>query len=173
MFILLGIVAGLVIGLVAGGSVDRLRGLSFRWVPLAVLGLLVQFALFAPPVADAVSDQVGRIVYTASTAVVFIALLANLRVPGVPILALGSGLNLVAIVFNGGIMPTTPQAAASAGIVEDASFSNSAVIADPVLAPLTDVFAVPASLPFANVFSIGDVLISIGIAWVIAAAMRR
>jgi hypothetical protein len=31
----------------------------------------------------------------------------------------------------------------------------------------------PAWAPFANVFSIGDVLISVGLAWAIAAAMRR
>ena len=38
---------------------------------------------------------------------------------------------------------------------------------------LTDVFAVPAWVPFANVFSVGDVLIAVGIAWAIAATMRR
>ena len=52
-------------------------------------------------------------------------------------------------------------------------FSNSVVVADPALRPLTDIFALPAWLPFANVFSIGDVLIGVGIAVVIALAMRR
>jgi hypothetical protein len=42
-----------------------------------------------------------------------------------------------------------------------------------VLAPLTDIFALPPLLPFANVFSIGDVLISLGVAIAIAAGMRR
>jgi hypothetical protein len=42
-----------------------------------------------------------------------------------------------------------------------------------MLEPLTDVFAIPAGVPLANVFSIGDVLIGVGIAVVIAAAMRR
>jgi hypothetical protein len=44
---------------------------------------------------------------------------------------------------------------------------------NPALEPLTDIFAIPASLPLANVFSIGDVLIGVGIVIVIAAAMRR
>ena len=39
--------------------------------------------------------------------------------------------------------------------------------------PLTDIFAMPAWLPFANVFSIGDVLIGVGVAATIALAMRR
>ena len=41
-------------------------------------------------------------------------------------------------------------------------FSNSAVLENPALAPLTDIFALPPWLPFANVFSIGDVLIGSG-----------
>ena len=57
--------------------------------------------------------------------------------------------------------------------VGGAGFSNSVVVADPALRPLTDIFALPAWLPFANVFSIGDVLIGVGIAVVIALAMRR
>ena len=50
---------------------------------------------------------------------------------------------------------------------------NSVVLAEPALRPLTDIFALPAWLPMANVFSVGDVLIAVGIAWTIAAAMRR
>lgn len=46
-------------------------------------------------------------------------------------------------------------------------------LTNPVLRPLTDIFAIPAGLPLANVFSIGDVLIGIGIAAVLALAMRR
>jgi hypothetical protein len=46
-------------------------------------------------------------------------------------------------------------------------------VADPALEPLTDIFALPAWLPFSNIFSIGDVLITAGVAWVIVAAMRN
>jgi hypothetical protein len=41
------------------------------------------------------------------------------------------------------------------------------------LEPLTDVFALPAWLPFANVFSAGDVLIAVGVVIVIVGGMRR
>ena len=173
MFFLLGIAAGLIAGLALGGSFERLRGLSFRLVPLAVAGLVAQLILFADPVALAVSDPVGRLVYTASTLAVFVAVLANVRIPGIPVLAVGAGLNLAAIVANGGIMPADPAAAASAGIVPDDVFSNSAIVDNPVLGPITDIFAVPSGLPLANVFSIGDILIAVGLAWTIAAAMTR
>ena len=51
-------------------------------------------------------------------------------------------------------------------------FSNSVVMADPALWPLTDIFALPTWVPFANVFSIGDVLIGAGVALTIALGMR-
>ncbi len=173
MFLLLGIGAGLIAGLARGGSPDALRTLSLRLVPLAVAGLIVQIILFADPVASTVSETAGRLLYVGSTAAVFVAILANLRVTGIPLIAIGAGLNLVAIVVNGGVMPASPAATASAGLVDDGGFSNSAVVADPILAPITDIFAVPAGLPFANVFSVGDVLIAIGLAWTVAAAMTR
>jgi hypothetical protein len=52
------------------------------------------------------------------------------------------------------------------GISEKAGdFANSAVLPDPHLAFLGDIFALPAGVPFANVFSIGDVVILVGAAW--------
>ena len=79
--------------------------------------------------------------------------------------------NLAAIVANGGYMPADPAALAS--VVElSPGYSNSVVVADPALRPLTDLYALPAAFPFANVFSVGDVLIGIGIALVIVFAMR-
>jgi hypothetical protein len=69
-------------------------------------------------------------------------------------------------------MPADPGAMTIAGIEHGPGFSNSAIVGSPALAPLTDVFALPAGVPLANVFSIGDVLIGVGIAIAIAAGMR-
>ena len=51
-------------------------------------------------------------------------------------------------------------------------YSNSALIPHPVLAPLTDTFALPTWLPFANIFSVGDLLIGLGVVAIIGASMR-
>ena len=69
-------------------------------------------------------------------------------------------------------MPASAAAMAFLGKAANPGYSNSAVVESPALAPLTDIFALAAVVPFANVFSIGDVLISLGIAVVIAGAMR-
>lgn len=172
MFVLYALVLGVVVGLLTGGRLERLDDLHLRWVPLALVGLGVQLVLFLPPVGDAVG-ALGPTIYLASTGAVLVFVLRNLRVTGLPIVAAGAALNLLAIGANGGVMPTTAAAMTAAGLDPTEGFSNSAIVAAPVLGPLTDVFALPAWLPLANVFSVGDLLIGIGVAVAIAAAMRR
>jgi hypothetical protein len=163
---------GIAIGLLVGGRLEGLLRLHFRWAALAVGGLLVQVVLFTP-FGDRVAGGLGPTIYVASTAAVFVALVRNLRMPGMPIAAVGSLANLVAIGANGGAMPADPAALAIAGFDGPGEHTNSVVLADPAVRPLTDIFAIPAGIPLANVFSIGDVLIGLGVAIAIVAAMRR
>lgn len=170
MFILYAIPFGLVAGILLRGRIEGLASVPFRWGGLAIAGLAVQLAIFGP-----LSDRIGslgQLLYVASTAAVLAAVLRNIRIAGMALVAAGAACNLVAILANGGRMPADPGALATAGLAPDGGFSNSVVAADPALRPLTDVFALPAGVPLANVFSVGDVLIGVGIAVVIAALMR-
>lgn len=171
MFILYAIPLGILVGYLLGGRLDRLADLHFAWGWLAIAGLVVQVLLFSPLTAG-VDPTIGAIVYVASTAAVLAAVLRNWRIPGLLLVAAGAACNLVAIVANGGIMPTTEAALAAAGLAPDDAFSNSAVLTDPAVPVLTDIFALPAWVPLANVFSVGDVLIGVGVAVVIALGMR-
>ncbi len=173
MFILFAVPVGIAAGYLLGGRLDRLSELRFHWAWLAVLGLLVQIVLFSGAAADMLGGGIGEAIYVASTAAVLIAVLRNLRIPGMALIALGAASNLAAIVANGGVMPTTAAALAAAGLEPTDEFSNSAVLDEPALAPLTDVYALPAWLPLHNVFSLGDVLIAVGIVVVISLGMRR
>ncbi len=77
-------------------------------------------------------------------------------------------MNLAAIAANGGTMPATPEALAVAGIAADGEhFVNSGVVEQARLWWLGDIFAVPASLPLANVFSLGDVVLLVGFGWLV------
>jgi hypothetical protein len=171
VFILYGVVIGLAAGWLTRGRLDGLADVRFRLAPLALLALAVQVVLFSP-LGGGLSDDQARVVYVVSTALVGLIVLANLRLTGVPLIALGAALNLAAILANGGAMPASPAALASLGIGVG-EHTNSVILEQPALAPLTDLFALPAWLPLSNVFSIGDVLIGAGVAIVIAAAMRR
>ena len=170
MFILYAIPIGIVVGLVAGGRIERIGDIRFRWVPLMIAGLVVQLAIFAEPIAGWVGDW-GPAIYILSTGAVLVAVLRNVRVPGVAIIAIGAACNLAAIIANGGWMPADPGALASIGGLGSGP-TNSIVLADPALRPLTDLFALPSWLPFTNIFSIGDVLIGLGVAVTIVQAMR-
>jgi Family of unknown function (DUF5317) len=172
MFILYAIVIGLVVGLIAGGRPAGLADLPIRWPWLMVVGLVVQVALFSAPVTDRIG-ALGPPIYVASTAVVLLAIWINRRIPGMLVVAIGAACNLSAIVANGGYMPADPATMAALGKGDPTTYSNSAILADPALRPLTDIFVLPAWLPFSNVFSLGDVLIGLGVAVVIVVAMRR
>ena len=139
-----------------------LADIRFRWGPLILVGFLAQIVLFSDPVAERVGDA-GPLLYVASTLLVGAAVLRNLDLPGMPIIVLGAISNMAAILANGGFMPADPGALAAVGMSAPTVYSNSAVVAAPALEPLIDRFALPRWLPMANVFSIGDVLLAVGL----------
>jgi hypothetical protein len=171
VLILWAIPIGVAVGLLLGGRVEALSQLRFRWPWLAVGGLLVQVGLFSEAGFDA-AGSLAPAIYVVSTAAVLVAVVRNLDLAGMPIVALGALANLAAILANGGSMPADPGALALAGLTAG-GHTNSVVVAVPGLGFLTDIFGVPGWVPFANVFSVGDVLIAVGIGWAIAATMRR
>lgn len=171
MFILYAIVAGLLIGLLTGGSPSRLGDLRFRWGALIAAGMAVQVLLFSSPVGNALGPA-APVVYIVSNAVVLVAVARNLAIPGMVLVLLGGLSNLLAIVANGGYMPVSHDALVAIGRGAREGYSNNAESAQVNLWPLTDLFAMPAWVPMANIFSVGDVLIGIGAAIAVVAAMH-
>ena len=175
MFLVYALAAGVLLGLLGRGRLSALGEVRFRLGTVALAGLLFQVLLFSEPVVQRVGSW-GPPLYVASTGAVLVALLANLRLPGFPLIALGATLNLVAIVANGGQMPASPEAYAAltghAAVPSD-DFSNSALQGPSTAFPfLGDIFAVPPAIPFANVFSIGDVAIWAGVIVFVARTMQ-
>lgn len=165
MLLLYAVLFGVLVGLATHGSLTRLADARVRLWPLALLGLAFQVVLFSSPIADVVGSW-GPVLYVLSTAVVLGALLVNVRQPGFWLILLGAALNFAVIVANGGQMPASPAALAlltGQPVVPTDAFSNS-VLAGPhtIFPSLGDVYVLPQPIPFANVFSIGDVLIGLG-----------
>jgi hypothetical protein len=153
----------------------RLAGvgeIELRWSWLIALGLFVQLILFSDFVAARVG-VLGPSIYVISSMVVLIAVLRNADVPGMAIVAAGAAANQLAIVANGGFMPAGADALAAQQRHAEGLYSNSAAIANPAFPYLTDIFAMPTWLPMANIFSVGDVLIGVGVIVAIVVAMRR
>jgi hypothetical protein len=147
----------------AGGSLRRLGDVRLHapWLLLVAIGIQATLTLWDG------SRSWWRVAgYLSSYPLGIAFLILNRRVPGVWLIVTGATLNFAAIAANGGVMPASPQALALAGLPVEASgvYTNSAALADPHLLFLGDILAVPASWPFANVFSVGDVCIVLGAA---------
>jgi hypothetical protein len=176
MLLLYFLLAGVVIGLARGGHLKHLGDARFQWWPVALGGLAFQALLFSEPLGSRVGEA-GPFLYVVSTLAVLAALLRNLTLPGFAFIAVGAGLNLVAIIANGGQMPADPGAVMA--LVGQASlpgdvFSNSVVAGSSAAFPyLGDTMVLPRPIPFANVFSIGDVLIGVGGALFLVRSMGR
>jgi len=130
-------------------------------VPLVVGALCVQILVVnVIPHGD---HDLHAAILVATYGALAVALIANRGVPGVPVIALGGLANLAAIIANGGVMPASASALRTAGLTADpAGYTNSGLVAHAHLAFLGDIFALPASWPAANVFSVGDLLLALG-----------
>lgn len=163
MILLAVLLLALVLVPLAGGRLGRLAEIDLKamWAIGVALGLQIVIISIIPDRFEGVHVPLHILSYV--FAAIFVWL--NRGIPGMVIIGLGALCNLIAILANGGVMPATPAALRSAGIVQNSGqFANSTVVDDAKLQFLGDVFAVPDSWPIiANVFSIGDVLIAIGI----------
>jgi len=175
LLLLYAVALGLIAGVFTRGSLAALGAVKIRYWPIALAGLAFQVLLFSPPLA-AVVGEAGPVLYVGSTAVVLVALIANIRQPGFWLIVVGALANLIAIVANGGHMPASAEAWAVLNGVPQlptTDFSNAAIAApDAPFYFLGDLFVLPRPLPFANVFSIGDVLIGLGGGWFVVAVMH-
>jgi hypothetical protein len=136
----------------------RFRGAGLLAGSLAVQVLIISFVTGGP---SWLHPALHLATYVAALA--FLA--ANFAIPGLRTVALGGLANFVVIAVNGGVMPASRSALVDAGRGQTQNaFDNSGVVHQARLRFLGDVFAMPAWMPLHNVFSIGDVLIGLGVA---------
>jgi hypothetical protein len=147
----------------AGGSLSALGRVHLRFAPAIFGAIAIQTVILG--VVPGGSPVLHRVLHIGTYALAAVFLVANRHVAGMRILALGATLNLIAILANNGVMPASRSALRTAGrLTTSTDFLNSAALAHPRLLFLGDTLAVPRSVPFANVYSIGDVCIAIGVA---------
>lgn len=187
MVLLVAIVISLIIGFATGGSLDGVRRIGrIRYLPLLVLALVVQLLIFTPPVGGyAWVHDIGPYLHIATILTSFFVMTRNFHIPGLSIIAVGAALNAIAIIANGGYMPSPEDALREAGQfndvyvteeekrTDDYIFSNSTVEdEDTNLAFLGDVIPIPEELPLANVVSLGDIVIDIGAVFAVIRVMH-
>jgi hypothetical protein len=166
------VLVALVLGILLGGSPSALGELRVRRLWLAYAAIALQVVAFPSQVLPwSTPEGVARGLWLVSYALLIAMIVQNRHLRGIVIVGVGLACNLVAILDNGGLMPVTSDALRRAGLNYDVR-NNSVSLAAPHLSALVDRFAAPGWLPLGNVFSVGDVLIGVGIVSVIVLAMR-
>jgi len=160
------------VALLSGGKLRLLAGVRLKWSGLVLASLAIQIAIFSRRWASSARPWWRAVGYVSSMGLLVLVAWRNRRLPGIPLLSVGLALNTAAIAANGGHMPASPQALALAGLSDLTGTSNSTLMTpDTILWFLGDVLAIPSALPLANVFSIGDILLTAGAIWFLIAAM--
>jgi Family of unknown function (DUF5317) len=146
---------------ILGGRITNLGRLQLRQMWLIAIALVVQIVILG--VFDDAPETFLKAIHLATYAAIVAFLFANRSVPWMWVVTIGTFCNLIVIAANGGVMPSSRAAREAAGLNTKDGFSNSQVVDNPRLSFLGDIFATPDWLPLANVFSVGDVILLVGL----------
>jgi hypothetical protein len=173
VLLLLVVDSGVVVGLLRGGRLRRLRTARLKALPLLVAALVLQLLLGLPghPLPGG-RWGIGSVLLTVSLLLLLVVVGANARLPGMALLAFGVLANLVVVGLNGGmpVSAATPQQAPT-GITSEASqLGPQYLVAGPetrlsVLGAWVGVFGSQ------TVVSVGDVLQYLGLLLLIQGLM--
>ena len=164
--------AAVLAGLVLGGRVGALASIRLRAMPLLYAAIALQLVAFPPAFLPFETGGVlSRALWLGSYACLLTAGLLNRHLRGIGLVLAGIALNVIAVTANGGVMPALPEAARAAGLQAPATY-NSVTQAEPRLGWLVDRWAAPEWVPFANVVSVGDILLAVGGVVLVFAAMQ-
>ena len=179
------LVAGLVLGLLAGGRLDNLASVRLRLVQALFLGLVLRYAVQYAIEAGNEPAQAFRLpLFTLGFALLLGALWVNRSHPGIPLAFVGILLNATAMVINGGYMPVWTPAIAAAGLPIGDVASAFHVLVNPTTGgalpadflvraiPLGDIVPIPVP-GLRNVASLGDFFLTGGLAFFLFASTVR
>lgn len=164
------LLAGLIAGFAARGSLRNFERLHIRWWAVALLALGIQVASELERLRS--EWAIGLLIASYVLLIVFV--LVNWRLPAAPLILIGLVLNLAVIAANQG-MPVSAEAleaAKPAGQVIPAELDETKrhiKTEDDVLTPLGDVIPIPP--PFSVVVSIGDLFLYAGLAGFVVLVM--
>lgn len=160
MFILGFIMLALLFGYLQGGRLNALSQVRLRHGALVFIALAIQAALLVwAPSQNSVWAMVGVAANAASYLCVVAFMVANTHIAGTRVLAAGLSLNLLAIISHSSAMPS---ATALSG-VDTASLGVPSSLINSALWYVGDILSMPQALPFAAAFSVGDVMVGLGI----------
>lgn len=179
MFLIGAVLIGVVFGYLRGGRIAHLASLRLRFLGLVVIALLIQLVIF-PLFSDRpLLPYATTSLHLLSYAFVLVFLALNYRTFPLLFIGLGSFLNLLVIAVNAGYMPSSTTALARAGnhgvvahLLQEGVYGNVTLMGEETrLNFLGDFLYLPEGVPFATAFSLGDLVVALGLIWLIAWGM--
>jgi hypothetical protein len=180
MILIFALLLALVLGIVRGGNVSNLQHLHLRGYGIVLGAVALQSAVIYLPTQTNIPLRVAVLGISFGLVALFIWLNRNL--PGMPLIGVGFLANLLVMMANGGHMPITYEAVVAAGYGRLASPDATGMLifgSKDILLPaeqtrlgfLSDIFVIPPPFPITSVFSVGDVLIALGMFWLVPSAL--
>ncbi len=163
---------GIAAGLFRGGNLKSLRTVHIRMPVLLVAAFLIQLTLSLMMIMGSPFFIVHRLIFYAfSYGLLFVALFFNLRSKAVWLVVMGSLINFAVIFLNGGTLPVSAEALEKAGFLNRLDLIQAGRLVQYGLAEETGGWlgflgkrlTPPALYPIRQVFSVGDVIISMGL----------
>jgi hypothetical protein len=176
------LLAALGIAFAQGGSLRQLAMLHVRGTSLLIGSFAIQLLLYAPGIRDsAIALHFGGAIYIGALLLVLIGALRNWHLgAAVRLATLGLLLNTTVIILNGGHMPVDATAMATVQgqakvqeIARQELYDNAGIATSSArLAFLSDIIPVRLPSGYGNVYSVGDAMLTIGIATAVYRAAR-
>ncbi len=181
MFLIGAVIIGVVLGYLLRGRIINLSSLRLRAWWLVVVAMAIQFSIFPLFSERALIQYLTTELHLLSYGLLFLFFVINYRICALLILAVGAISNLVVISVNSGRMPSSARALACAGQADIADkLVRNGVVGNIVLMGrntrldfLGDWLYLPHGVPLATAFSVGDLLIAIGLVLLIVHGMRQ
>jgi len=185
MILALAVVVGLALSWVRHRSraARQIAAIPLRWAWLALLAALLQIPLLRAPFAPSQQVAIQQFLFLLSHCLLLVFVWQNRRLLAIQIFGVGVVCNLLDILFNGGFMPITPETLVriNAGSTLEqwtigyhyAGSKDVILLREEVrLWPLSDMLVLPPPFPWPTAFSLGDLLIALGIVVLLQGPIR-
>jgi hypothetical protein len=159
------------VALLRGGRPHRLAAFPLRHLWLIFAAFSIQLAVHLPVVTKQdFAQSAAPYLYPVAYYLLLLCFALNRHAPGVLWLAAGTASNLAVILANGGKMPVDGEALIAMGcrpfyeaFAAGRSLTHTLIGTDTKLTWLADVFVGSPPFPKPTVFSVGDVLLAVGV----------
>lgn len=163
--------SSLIVGKLRKGKFSNLKDAEIHKGYLIVAAFLLEFltVYFSAKGYKLFSNNIFYIHFL-SYCLLFVGIYFNISKLSFKLVMLGTLLNFIVIILNGGQMPVSQDAMVRAGLSGDINamlngevITHTFIAKDTVLRFLGDIFILPKPYPRPKVFSLGDVFMAIGV----------